>query len=326
QFSDMSDESDSDSDASSDAADGLHAGRGGQAGAGPGTLASGFDSLSLVDKQVLGASGVGYVWVTLSANTGAADASGSDFGAHDDGAVAGRQLCRLRTIGSTLADSAFGDSEQDAESEGDDDDDASEGHVGTKLAAQEEFEAELHLTIKRACDENLAASDAALEIKSLRMSFHKDKDDMLEYLMQEILRTIDVAAPASSTTAVFTKWGPVIKEFIGDGREQLDLLDIVERYFATEEDIDGAARSSLFVRSVCMLYQMDIVEDVAVIAWHGRAQKKPSSEVSPELLRALEPIVDDLNETDESSDGDDSGDDSGDDDDDEGDSSDSSDA
>ncbi|KAJ2709994.1 translation initiation factor eIF-2B epsilon subunit, GEF [Coemansia spiralis] len=303
----MSDESDSDSDASSDAEDGLQAGRGGRAGSGPGTLAPGSDSQNPVDAQVLGTGGIGYVWAALSTDSGAADLSSdddsegdSDFGAHDSGASARRQLHKLHTIGSTLDDAALGGLEEEDES--DDGDDEDDEHVAEKLTPQEEFERELHLTIKRACDENLSASKATLEIKSLRMSYRKDKDVMREYVMQEILRTIDVAALATSVPAVFKKWGPVISEYIGDGREQLDLLDTVERHFALEEDIDGALRSRLFVRSVYMLYQLDVVEDVAVIAWHGRAQKRPSTEVSPELLRALEPIVNDLNETDEESD------------------------
>ncbi|PIA19151.1 nucleotide-diphospho-sugar transferase, partial [Coemansia reversa NRRL 1564] len=168
-----------------------------------------------------------------------------------------------------------------------------------KLSPQEEFERELYLTVKRACDENLSASKSALEIKSLRMSYHRDLDDMRVSVAQEIFRTIDLRSISDSTVKVLRKWAPVIKDYVSDGRDQLDLMDIIERYCALESDIDSGTRCRLFVRIVYMLYQLDLLEDVAVIAWHNRAHKAGTN-VDPSLLQALQPVVDGLNESDDS--------------------------
>ncbi|KAJ1736248.1 translation initiation factor eIF-2B epsilon subunit, GEF [Coemansia biformis] len=309
----MSDGSDSESDSGSDS-DISDAAGGVQAAARHTSPAAGADSQRPFDTQVLGLRGVGYVWDVSSARPGSADFGDDHDGADDsddsdngDDTIA-HQLHKLHTIGSSLNDAVLGDSDQEDEFGGEDDD-ADAEQAAAKPSMQDEFEREVHLTVKRGCDENLSAPQSTIELRGLRMAYNKDKEDMCKCLMQEVLRTVDIASLATSVPAALKKWGPVIEGFVGDGREQLDLMDTVERHCALEDGIDNAARSRLFVRTVYMLYQLDIVEDVAIIAWHGRAQKKPADEVSADLLCALEPVVDNLNETDESSDGDEEEDD-----------------
>ncbi|KAJ2852683.1 translation initiation factor eIF-2B epsilon subunit, GEF [Coemansia brasiliensis] len=252
------------------------------------------DGQEQFDTQAVGAEGIGYVWAnSTTAGTGFA----SDY--EDDEDDMEQRLQRLHTIGSTLADAAHAESDHDYDSM--DEETGDHGHEEVKLTPQEEFERELHLTIKRACDEDLSPSKSALEIKSLRMSYNKEQDDMRAGVMQEVLRTIDIASMAESAARVMRKWAPVIEEYISDGRDQLDLVGILERYCALEDKVDDASRSRLFVRLVYLVYQLDIVEDVAIIAWFNRAEKKPASEVHPELLRALQPVVDGLNESDDES-------------------------
>ncbi|KAJ2131190.1 translation initiation factor eIF-2B epsilon subunit, GEF [Coemansia sp. RSA 921] len=203
-----------------------------------------------------------------------------------------------------MADAAYPESDGDGSADEDDDDADELAH----LSPQEEFERELYLTIKRACDDNLSASKASLELKSLRMSYNKEQDEMRVGVVQEVLRIIDIDALADSASRTLRRWGPVIAEYIADGRDQLDLVDIVERHCAEEHGLDGV-RAKLFVRLVYLMYQLDIVEDVAVVAWHNRALKK--ADVDQELVRALEPFVDGLNESDDSDDESDDGSDDG---------------
>ncbi|KAJ1778331.1 hypothetical protein LPJ67_006100 [Coemansia sp. RSA 1938] len=140
------------------------------------------------------------------------------------------------------------------------------------------------------------------------MSYNKEQDEMRVGVVQEVLRIIDIDALADSASRTLRRWGPVIAEYIADGRDQLDLVDIVERHCAEEHGLDGV-RAKLFVRLVYLMYQLDIVEDVAVVAWHNRALKK--ADVDQELVRALEPFVDGLNESDDSDDESDDGSDDG---------------
>ncbi|KAJ1866333.1 translation initiation factor eIF-2B epsilon subunit, GEF [Coemansia sp. RSA 989] len=251
------------------------------------------DAQEQFDAQAVGAKGIGYVWADSTAENAGFD---SDYDDEDNMEL---QLQRLHTIGSTVADANHAESDHDYDSH--DEETNAHGLEDIKLTPQEEFERELHLTIKRACDEDLSPSKSALEIKSLRMSYNKEQDDMRAGVMQEVLRTIDIGSMAESAKRVMYKWAPVIEEYISDGRDQLDLMGILERYCALEDEIDDALRSRLFVRLVYLVYQLDIVEDVAIVAWFNRAEKKPAGEVHPELLRALQPVVDGLNESDDES-------------------------
>ncbi|KAJ2120433.1 translation initiation factor eIF-2B epsilon subunit, GEF [Coemansia sp. RSA 1822] len=257
-----------------------------------------LDGLDQFDRQAVGAEGVGYVWGNATADAGSdADSDYSD----DD---TDQRLRHLHTLGSTMADAAYPESDGEGSADEDDDEDNELAH----LSPQEEFERELYLTIKRACDDNLSASKASLELKSLRMSYNKEQDEMRAGVVQEVLRTIDMDALADSASRTLRRWGPVIAEYIGDGRDQLDLVDILERHCALEHGLVDATRTRLFVRLVYLMYQLDIVEDVAIIAWHNRAQKR-AGEVNQELVRALEPVVDGLNESDDESDEDSGSDD-----------------
>ncbi|KAJ2163139.1 translation initiation factor eIF-2B epsilon subunit, GEF [Coemansia sp. RSA 552] len=256
------------------------------------------ETQELFDAAAIGSGGAGYVWPDASA-LGASD-SESDYGSDDEDADLALRLKRLQTIGASMEDYAL--SSDDDEMSGDSDAPAEEL---TKLSPQEEFERELYLTVKRADDERLAPEKSALELKSLRMSYNKDQDDMRAAIVHEIFRTIDVESLPDSTAQVLRRWSPVMAEYIGGGRDQLDVVGICERYCALEDDLATAVRPRLFVRLVYMLYQLDLVEDVAIIAWYNRALKKPEAEVNHALLRALEPVVDGLNESDGSDDDDD---------------------
>ncbi|KAJ2783222.1 translation initiation factor eIF-2B epsilon subunit, GEF [Coemansia javaensis] len=327
--SDESDDFDSDGDSNSDSdSDGSASVRSGSAGrtgaaaaatasAAAGHLSPGMDSGSqeLFDRQALGAEGVGYVWSESPLGPGAAGSADSASDSDEDGSSCGgggggggdadyivHQLRQLHTIGSTLDDMDQGNSEHEYEYP--DDADSDQEVAAPALSSHEEYERELYLTIKRACDENLPISEVGLEVNSLRMSYKKDVEAVRASVVQAILRLIDLDSLRDSAKAVLEKWGSVIAVHIGDGREQLDLLDIFERYCALEDGIEDAARSRLFVRIVFISYQLDILEDVAIVAWYGRAQKKASTEVSPDLLRVLEPIVNNLNESDDDDDDD----------------------
>ncbi|KAJ2558542.1 translation initiation factor eIF-2B epsilon subunit, GEF [Coemansia sp. RSA 1933] len=239
------------------------------------------------DTGVLGSLGVGYVWSKI--NQGDDDDYTAD--------IEDIRLRQLRTIGSSFADIEIAETDLR--------DDASDGfsadqeqEVSESISSAEIFERELRLTIARAFEKGHSVEDAAFEISNVRLSYNGDQNDMRRIVIQEILGNINTGElPAASAKTVLSRWGGIIQKCISSRIEQVDAIDIIERYCALDPAIDDSLRSRLFRQTIPLLYEFDIVEDLAVIAWYNKAVDKPSGDVSHELVQKLEAFVDWLNES-----------------------------
>ncbi|KAJ2835041.1 hypothetical protein GGI24_000111 [Coemansia furcata] len=92
------------------------------------------------------------------------------------------------------------------------------------------------------------------------------------------------------------RWG------IDSGAEQVDAIGIIERHCAQSPAVNEDVRGRLFKVVVCVLYELDILEDLAIISWYNRSLKRPDDEVSHKLLGTIKAFVDMLNESDEEDD------------------------
>ncbi|KAJ1771227.1 translation initiation factor eIF-2B epsilon subunit, GEF [Coemansia sp. RSA 1813] len=249
------------------------------------------------DTGALGSAGVGYVWSKINQSSDA-DNNDDDYTAD----IEDVKLRLLRTIGSSFADIEIAETELR--------DDASDGGLSTdqeqateSISSMEIFERELRLTIARAFEKNHSVEDAAFEISNVRLSYNGDQNDMRRIVIQEILGNINLDELPGSAKKVLSRWGGIIQKCISSRIEQVDAIDIVERYCALDPTVDDDLRSRLFRQTIPLLYEFDIVEDLAVIAWYNKAIDKPSEKVSHELVQKIEVFVDWLNESeDEASD------------------------
>ncbi|KAJ2747430.1 translation initiation factor eIF-2B epsilon subunit, GEF [Coemansia sp. BCRC 34301] len=291
-----SDASDSDSDSDLDGAD--LASSGGLAKAGR-TSTNGQPGLTnnadteVFETQALGSSGAGYV---LSDD----EEGDSDF--EDDAAASketGARTRIIRSIGSNVNDLERANAELAAE--------ASMKHAKVQAedtivrSPQEEFEDELILITKEVLEGSEDIDKAMLDLSRCRMSCNADQNVIRHIVLKEALDAIDLAALPGSAKATLARVSKLVTWGISTGTEQLDAIGIVERYCALNQAVDDSVCRRLFKAVVCILYELDVLEDMAVIVWYNRSLERSDGEVSRALLGAIKPFVDVLNESDDDS-------------------------
>ncbi|KAJ2751974.1 translation initiation factor eIF-2B epsilon subunit, GEF [Coemansia pectinata] len=251
--------------------------------------------IEVFDTQTLGASGVGYVWV---------DDAEADSDLEDD--ISDEELdSRIRilhSIGSNLNDVELANAELAAE-------DSVEQHEWQPESAfvqdsQEHFEYELILTINTVL-EGRSTEMTITDIRTFRMTCNADQDRIRPIVLEEVLNAIDLAALPSSAKTTLAKAVQLIKWGINSGAEQIDAISIIERHCATNPTVDDDVRGRLFKVVVCVLYELDILEDLAIISWYNRSLKKPDGEVSRKLLDTIKAFADMLNESEDEDESDD---------------------
>ncbi|KAI8324060.1 nucleotide-diphospho-sugar transferase [Martensiomyces pterosporus] len=171
-------------------------------------------------------------------------------------------------------------------------------------ALQEDFEHELKLTLDRSFTEGYNVDVTALEMNTLRMAFDGNLDEMRRIVVQKVLSAVDAESLPGSLKSVLAKWAELIKRNIYSNMDQVNVVDIVERFCALDGSVDGKLRGKLFAYTIRFLYEFDVIEDLTVIAWHNKAAKAAGDAVSPELVQIIQPFVDWLNESDEDEDDD----------------------
>ncbi|KAJ2491971.1 translation initiation factor eIF-2B epsilon subunit, GEF [Coemansia sp. RSA 2050] len=261
------------------------------------------------DTQTLGALGVGYVWT---------DDAGDNSDPEDDVADGemDSQIKILRTIGSNLRDVELANADLAVEESADQHEWQPENAF--VQYSQEHFEHELVLTIGAVLDGSRTLDMAMTDIRSFRMACNANQDRIRPVVLTEALNAIDLEAVSSSAKKTLAKIVQLIRWGIGSGAEQVDAISIVERHCALSPAIDDDdVRGRLFKVVVCVLYELDVFEDLAIISWYNRSLKRHDGDVSHKLLNTIEAFVDMLNESDEDDEDDEDDDDDGDEDEDE---------
>lgn len=238
--------------------------------------------------QILGGLGAGYVWDGCPSTTpGNSSSSNSRLG-----------IRQLRTIGSSFHDIDLVKTALIEEGEATSADEA-DHYLDQQGNPEEDFEHELRMTVNRFFEENLKFEAVSIEVGGLRMAYDGDQDDMRRIIVEEVMSTIEKDDLVKSAKAVLEKGADLIKWSINGNMDHLDALDTIERYCATDSDIEDNVRSRLFTIAIRQLYEFDIVDDMAIVAWHRRSQAKSEEEVNHKFLELIQPLVDMLIESDD---------------------------
>ncbi|KAJ1964420.1 translation initiation factor eIF-2B epsilon subunit, GEF [Dipsacomyces acuminosporus] len=270
------------------------------------------------DTSVVGACGVGYVWDDTAGGDGDWD--------DDDSEEEDSRNAHLHDIGSHFNDISLAESElvDDPPSEPETSDNEmdmldlgnadaeglanelvdlhlDQAGASKSKALQEDFEHELKLTLDRSFAEGYSVDVTALEMNTLRMAFDGNLDEMRRIVVQKVLAAVDTDSLPGSLKKVLAKWGELVKRNIYSNMDQVNVVDIAERFCALDGSVDDKLRGKLFAYAVRFLYEFDIIEDLTVLAWHNKATRAAGDAVSPELVQIIQPFVDWLNESDEES-------------------------
>ncbi|KAI9597002.1 nucleotide-diphospho-sugar transferase [Syncephalis fuscata] len=221
----------------------------------------------------LGEHGVGSLWL-----------GDDDDNDSDDEEVDPRQ----RAIGELASALAGFDFEEGLTSDSSDED--SDSDV-SDIGGEDEFNYEVAQTFERAVTDKHSVEVAALELNTLRMSYNANYHTIRQLLIPVILRHVDMSAMAVSLKKMMTTWAPLLGRMIHSDKDQVDALFLLQEYCAHSE-----LHRRAFFPTVRYFYELDVVEEEAIVAWYGSAR---ALSVDKALRDSVTPFVQWLQEADE---------------------------
>ena len=292
------------------------------------------------DASALGANGKGYLWEPLHAKVHDADSDEDDADEIENAANA--QLFGMDAdlaevdlsdapsdLSSIDADSdpealLGDDSEDELDSDSDlDSPDSPSGFGSVSLTLPDgtesqtygekvetenrlsEFRVEANASLERAFEENHAAENAAIELKTLRMASNVPPSEVRRVVIAFVLARCDVERP-KETADLLDKWGALFREVSHD--DQVEAIAVMQSYCAMH-----LTHTRLFLPLLKKAYNDEMVSDDAILAWwrHPSSRKvvyeldeKREAAVKPvvlELRKRAEPVVRHILESQESS-------------------------
>ncbi|CAO3589855.1 unnamed protein product [Absidia cylindrospora] len=159
-----------------------------------------------------------------------------------------------------------------------------------------EFKKEIALTIERSLAENHTVDTAALEITGLRMSSNGEYSDIREVVVPLVVDHVDLSNPVVSLKKVFSQWGPLIGKVTHKHDDQVHVMALLQRHCASSEALE-----KLFMGALQILYNIDVVEEEAVMEWYTSDVAKSGSPAEVKLRGKATKFVEWLTEAEEES-------------------------
>ncbi|KAI8086594.1 nucleotide-diphospho-sugar transferase [Halteromyces radiatus] len=159
-----------------------------------------------------------------------------------------------------------------------------------------EFKKEIALTIERSLAENHTVDTAALEITGLRMSSNGEYSDVREVVVPLVVDHVDLNNPVTSLKKVFTQWGPLIGKVTHKHDDQVHVISLLQKHCASNE-----ALGKLFMGALQILYNIDVIEEEAVMEWYTSDISKSGSPTEIKLREKATKFVEWLTEAEEES-------------------------
>ncbi|KAH9946000.1 nucleotide-diphospho-sugar transferase [Epithele typhae] len=146
-------------------------------------------------------------------------------------------------------------------------------HTLSSAAAETEFRSEVAQSLERAFAEGHSVENAAVELKTLRMASNVPLRRVREAVVGAVvdrvaLRPDDAAAQRAEIARVVRRWGALIDK-IG-GVDAVETVEVLQYHCAGAGEREPA-RGALFAQVLAALYQLDLVEEDDVRAWHASA-------------------------------------------------------
>ena len=158
-----------------------------------------------------------------------------------------------------------------------------------------EFRAEANASLERAFEENHAAENAAIELKTLRMASNVPPSEVRRVVIAFVLSRCSVEQ-AKETADLLDQWGPLLREVSHD--DQVEALAVMQSFCAL-----NVTHTRLLLPLLKKVYNDEIVSDDAILAWwrHPSSRRlaysvdeKRAAAATPvvlELRKRAEPVV-----------------------------------
>ncbi|WFD44467.1 translation initiation factor eIF-2B epsilon subunit, GEF [Malassezia psittaci] len=161
---------------------------------------------------------------------------------------------------------------------------------GEKLESENrlhEFRGEASASLERAFEENHAAENAAIELKTLRMASNVPPSEVRRVAIAFVLARCDVEQ-AKQTSDLLDQWGPLLRDVSND--DQVEALAVMQSYSAL-----NLSHTRLFLPLLKKVYNDEIVSDEAILAWWRHpSSRKLAYEVDEKRAAAAKPIITEL--------------------------------
>ncbi|KAJ3299908.1 hypothetical protein HK104_006059 [Borealophlyctis nickersoniae] len=189
--------------------------------------------------------------------------------------------------------------------EADDDDDESAQESDDEIGGAEsgdegDWKREALQTLDRAISENHDIDIAALELNTLKMAMNITFHDLRSVVVPALVNMIDLSNAQGSTASVLKRWGKLIQKFTHGEEDQLDVLEILQDYFAD----NPSQASKIMLHLLRYMYDLDIVEEDAIFSWHASAEPRLRDLATPfvKWLKTADEESDEEDDDDEDSD------------------------
>ncbi|KAE8230857.1 hypothetical protein CF326_g4136 [Tilletia indica] len=129
-----------------------------------------------------------------------------------------------------------------------------------------EFRSEAQASLSRALSENHTLENASIELKTLRMASNVPllelRATVVGFLMGSAVKAMRGGQGVAAFGKVWTRWGGLIKTVASEVVDQVQVVTALQSYCATHP-----SASKLFVPTLKLFYNEDVVEDEAIIDW-----------------------------------------------------------
>ena len=185
------------------------------------------------------------------------------------------------------------------------------------------FRREVAETFLRCVKHGYAQANAVVELQGLKMAENRTFADIARYVLMTILglslpaprdvtkenaKLYPAKAPESAGELLMgvkervKQWAPLLTRFLKSEDDQVEMLLTLEDYCAEDEvfrGMGGALLVPAFAKILHMLYEMDVLSEVSVLAW--AEEKEGAEEEDKRFLKLAQPFVDWLREADSES-------------------------
>merc|ERR1712029_573554 len=165
------------------------------------------------------------------------------------------------------------------------------------------FVREIRESLQRGIDEGVDANNLILEINSSRHAYAMNASQVIRHVVETVVSISLTScgdepnnkALLSGVKSSLTKVKNVFCNYVKSSGDQKDLLKGLENFFRANSD-----KLPIIAQIVHHLYDMDLVEDKAVVAWCQSLDQhddpldemeNPDPEFAPNLKKRLQPLI-----------------------------------